>query len=278
MDGETISPAAPDDRTIEDIMESVTHDVTIPKVYPIRLVVAGSRTFKDRNLHNRVLADILTQWSKDDVELVSGMAKEGPDDMVVDYAREQGYPLKEFPANWDMFGKKAGMVRNADMAKYSTHLLTFWDGESHGTANMMEQGQRYGLTRWHYYFDKEDQDDTYYVPAFTATKIVNNRVEGASTIFRAHAKFLAKHLGYLSDSVSFPDDHHTFPLERLEEVFKNIRKELWDDMGVVPDASILKGFMSYVEDNQLYITARRLEVFTSTIPTLAAPLVAPSAH
>lgn len=270
-----ISPAAPDDRTMEEIMESVTAHMVSPKIYPIRCIVAGSRTFADRVLHDRVITEVLSVFPKDDVELVSGMATDGPDAMIVDYAQTHGYALKEFPANWDLFGKKAGMVRNADMAKYGTHLVTFWDGASSGTANMMEQGIRYGLVRWHYYFDQQNQDASYFVPAFTATKILNNRIEGASTVFRKHAKYLASFLGYAE---GFPEDHQTFPFERAMEAFKAIRKALWDDMGAVDDASVLKGFMSYVEDQQLYLTARRLETFTSPIPTLAAPMATDAAH
>lgn len=41
------------------------------------------------------------------------------------------------PADWDRLGKKAGMVRNAQMADYADAAIVFWDGKSNGTANMI---------------------------------------------------------------------------------------------------------------------------------------------
>lgn len=75
---------------------------------------------------------------KTDIEIVSGGAS-GTDAMAERYARELGYSLQIFPADWSRYGKRAGYVRNREMHAYiSTFaergVIAFWDGTSKGTA------------------------------------------------------------------------------------------------------------------------------------------------
>ncbi len=51
----------------------------------------------------------------------------------------------EFPADWEKFGKKAGYIRNEEMAKYSDSCIVFWDGKSKGTKHMIELAKKYNL-------------------------------------------------------------------------------------------------------------------------------------
>lgn len=103
----------------------------------IRIVVAGSRSFNDKQYIFEKLDKILANYEKDDVEFVSGVAYSGPDKIIFEYAELRGYPKpKEFPADWDNLGKAAGYIRNEEMAKYGTHAVLFWDGVSKGTNHM----------------------------------------------------------------------------------------------------------------------------------------------
>ena len=77
-------------------------------------------------------------------EIVSGLAK-GPDSFGKEWAEINGIPVKEFPADWDKYGKSAGYIRNAEMLKTATHLLAFWDGSSKGTKNMIDIAIKAGL-------------------------------------------------------------------------------------------------------------------------------------
>lgn len=71
--------------------------------------------------------------------LVTGRAKDGPDDMAYHFARwDRPMPYLEMPADWKTHGKAAGMLRNVEMEKVSDELLAFWDGESRGTQHMCE--------------------------------------------------------------------------------------------------------------------------------------------
>jgi hypothetical protein len=46
--------------------------------------------------------------------------------------------IKRYPADWDTFGKSAGYRRNEQMAEDADALVAFWDGESKGTAHMID--------------------------------------------------------------------------------------------------------------------------------------------
>ena len=51
-------------------------------------------------------------------------------------ANELGCSLRVFPADWEKYGKSAGVRRNEQMAIYSDAVIVFWDGFSRGTQNM----------------------------------------------------------------------------------------------------------------------------------------------
>jgi hypothetical protein len=61
------------------------------------------------------------------------------DQIGEDWAREHNIPVKQFLAQWNIHGKSAGPIRNKEMAEYADALIAFWDGQSKGTKNMIEQ-------------------------------------------------------------------------------------------------------------------------------------------
>ena len=44
---------------------------------------------------------------------------------------------KIFPAQWNVYGKSAGFIRNAEMGHYADAAICFWDGKSRGTQHMI---------------------------------------------------------------------------------------------------------------------------------------------
>ncbi|MDV3002466.1 MAG: hypothetical protein N5P05_004121 (plasmid) [Chroococcopsis gigantea SAG 12.99] len=108
----------------------------------MKIVIAGSREFSDYNLLQTKLDSLLIK--AEDVEIVSGCAI-GADKLGERYARERGYKLTQFPANWQLHGKKAGYLRNVEMAQYATHAVLFWNGVSMGTAHMINLCEKYKL-------------------------------------------------------------------------------------------------------------------------------------
>jgi len=112
---------------------------------PFRCLVVGSREFEDYETLCKVLDKILQNY--EDVEIVSGGAK-GADSLAERYAKEHGYALKVFPANWNKYGKSAGWRRNTEMHKYistfpNRGVIAFYNGTSKGTAHNFELAPKY---------------------------------------------------------------------------------------------------------------------------------------
>jgi len=112
----------------------------------VRLIVAGTRTFKDYQHLERTLDKLLANLMKQGktIEIVSGGAR-GADLLGELYAINRGLALRRIPAEWERFGKAAGHIRNQKMSWYGTHLAAFWDGESGGTKNMISTARQDGL-------------------------------------------------------------------------------------------------------------------------------------
>ena len=121
----------------------------------LRVIIAGSRDFNDFPKLMNSSIKILTEISKkrddlDRIRIISGTAR-GADKLGEQYAKIAGYELSKFPADWDGLGKRAGYVRNAEMAKFASEddsygvLIAFWDGQSRGTKHMIDLANRYGL-------------------------------------------------------------------------------------------------------------------------------------
>ena len=103
-----------------------------------RVIIAGSRGFDDYAVLQTVCDNFLSPKKQThNIVIVSGTAK-GADSLGEQYARERGYTVERFPANWNTLGKRAGYVRNRQMADNADALIAFWDGESPGTKNMIE--------------------------------------------------------------------------------------------------------------------------------------------
>lgn len=105
----------------------------------MKLIIAGSRNFTDYALVEKTIAKMNIEIS----EVVCGKAR-GADTVGEDWALAHQVPVKYFPAQWDLYGKAAGAIRNAEMAEYGDYLLAFWDGKSRGTKNMIETMKKLG--------------------------------------------------------------------------------------------------------------------------------------
>lgn len=121
----------------------------------LRVIIAGSRDFDDfpklMNSCNDILSGITDKNNNlDKIRIVSGTAR-GADRLGEQYAEVAGYDVIKFPADWNGLGKKAGYVRNAEMAKYAVAdgncgvLIAFWDGKSRGTKHMIDLAEKNGL-------------------------------------------------------------------------------------------------------------------------------------
>lgn len=82
--------------------------------------------------------------------IISGGAR-GADKLGEIYAKRNNIPLEIFEANWDVYGKRAGMIRNRQMAENADALIALWDGKSKGTQNMIKTARELNLEVFVYY-------------------------------------------------------------------------------------------------------------------------------
>lgn len=101
-----------------------------------KVIVAGGRNFNHFGLLTEKCDYLLLNKPTESIEIVSGGAN-GADKLGEKYAVMRGISLRQMPAKWNLYGKSAGMRRNEEMADYADALIAFWDGNSHGTENMI---------------------------------------------------------------------------------------------------------------------------------------------
>ena len=113
----------------------------------IKVIIAGTRDFNYYAFLKKNL-DYFLQGinpNNEEIEIVSGNAR-GADKLGERYAKEHNLPVKLFPANWDKYGKRAGYLRNQEMANYADVLIAFWDEKSKGTKHMIDIAKKQDLT------------------------------------------------------------------------------------------------------------------------------------
>ena len=103
-----------------------------------RIVVSGCRNFNEYEKAKKYI-DICISNIKTKYELifVSGGCR-GADFLGERYAKENGYKIERYSADWTKFGKCAGPKRNKEMAGAADFVICFWDNKSPGTKSMVE--------------------------------------------------------------------------------------------------------------------------------------------
>lgn len=108
----------------------------------MKIIIAGGRNFENYLLLKLKCDAILKNVQV--TEIVSGKAT-GADTLGERYAKERGYKVNPFQADWDKHGKSAGYIRNKAMAEYADCLIAFWDGKSKGTGHMINLANEGGI-------------------------------------------------------------------------------------------------------------------------------------
>ena len=115
-----------------------------------RVIIAGGRDFDDYEYMSTKLNELFKDpntFNNKTIKIISGMAK-GADFLAIRYADENKLTKIIFPANWKVYHRIAGFLRNNDMLSIATHLIAFWDGKSSGTKHMIEIAQMKGIPFW----------------------------------------------------------------------------------------------------------------------------------
>lgn len=87
----------------------------------IIVLVSGSRDYTDKNFMETWLYRILTPYLEEDCTIVlrNGLAR-GVDSICRQIAIESNWEIEDFEANWNKYGKKAGIIRNIQQTEGRT--------------------------------------------------------------------------------------------------------------------------------------------------------------
>lgn len=106
----------------------------------MKVLVCGSRDFNDFQQLSETLSTL------DITEVIQGGAR-GADRLSKDWAVQNNVHSKEFRADWNVYGRRAGPIRNAKMLREGKPdlVVAFWDGQSPGTRHMISIAREAGV-------------------------------------------------------------------------------------------------------------------------------------
>ena len=126
-------------------------DPVVKGQWPERVAIVGSRSYEDELKREREsplwlrIVEAIAELPADTI-VVSGGAR-GVDRMAATAARALGLKVEVIPVKpeeWKKFGRAAGPIRNGKIARACDRMIAFYDGESSGTANAIEQTRALG--------------------------------------------------------------------------------------------------------------------------------------
>ena len=101
----------------------------------MKVAVIGSRSFASYPLEEVIPPDA--------TEIISGGAR-GVDTLAREYARAHGIPCTEILPDYTRYGKGAPLRRNLDIIARAELVIALWDGQSTGTAYVVNQCKKLG--------------------------------------------------------------------------------------------------------------------------------------
>ena len=104
----------------------------------MKIAIVGSR-----NYARPALVKEFVHAYKGDITIVSGGAR-GVDTWAVEAAKERGLDIEVINADWDLYGKQAGFIRNTELIEMADEVVAFWDGQSNGTRDTMNKARKVG--------------------------------------------------------------------------------------------------------------------------------------
>lgn len=111
----------------------------------MKVLMCGSRTWDDLEAIVRWLGNLRGEHGEALV-VISGGAPRGADRICASVCDALGISLVEVPAEWERYGKRAGILRNVKMLNLEPQLvIAFWDGRSAGTRHTIDEATRRGI-------------------------------------------------------------------------------------------------------------------------------------
>lgn len=116
----------------------------------MKVLIAGSRGWHDPAPLNALLAglDVLAEGAGQKLTIIHGDARSGADLLADTLGRQWGAKVVREPADWDVYGKAAGPIRNQRMIDNHRPDVVYAfraSGKSNGTDDLVKRAQRAGI-------------------------------------------------------------------------------------------------------------------------------------
>ena len=110
-----------------------------------RVVIAGSRNFNDYEMFANIVGEFLKPIREEyELIIVSGHCS-GTDLMGERYAKENGFEVEIYPAEWKKYGRSAGPKRNKQMVDVADFAIAFPSVNGKGTQSMIKYAKQKGI-------------------------------------------------------------------------------------------------------------------------------------
>lgn len=105
----------------------------------MKTIIAGSRVITDLS----IVEQAIRESGFEITVVISGGAK-GVDTLGEEWAKKNGIPIIRFLPDWQQFGKKAGILRNQEMADCAEACIVVHKGTV-GSLDMIRKAKRQGI-------------------------------------------------------------------------------------------------------------------------------------
>ncbi|MGA1523262.1 MAG: SLOG family protein [Planctomycetota bacterium] len=124
----------------------------------MRFAVVGSRRYPFLHRVRAAVRGIAAGYP--DAVIVSGGAR-GVDRVAEQQAEACGLGIDIIRPDWGTHGKRAGILRNAEIVRRADRVIAFWDGVSRGTKSTSDMARKAGkpTTVFGVYGDDHEGDD-----------------------------------------------------------------------------------------------------------------------
>lgn len=118
----------------------------------IRILVTGSRDWTDKEIIKTAAVNLLNKFEDQELTLVSGACPNGADRLAEEiWVANRIGPIELHPANWELYGKRAGFIRNAEMVYPGADVcIAFIKNESKGSTMTADLAEKAGIETWRF--------------------------------------------------------------------------------------------------------------------------------
>ena len=109
-----------------------------------RIVIAGCRYYDNYGEAKQFIDKCISDLRTNNTIIIISGASSGADAIGERYAAENGFEIEKYPADWKRFGRKAGPIRNRQLAELCDIAICFWNENSKGTKSMIDCARKLG--------------------------------------------------------------------------------------------------------------------------------------